>query len=302
MKIVVAALIAVCVLSSATTAEAQGRGNAYGKRNQSSSGSGTVPTPVAPAAPETFQPLPTGSGIRNFGAWLDDASVLPPGRGSLSVSFGYWKTSAYHEFDFPVADGAIGLSRRVQFGISVPYYHASEPGGPVARGVGDLYFSTKIQLREPEKSGAVGFAITPLLEVLSVAPGPDRHRVNWALPANFEVQREGWRVFGSAGYFSRGALFASGALEIAVADRAWVTGTISQSHSLERDDLSTALGIASRRTDASGGVGVSLSPNLAVFGVIGRTLSSRDPTAASVFLTGGVAFGFDAGRNITRTN
>jgi hypothetical protein len=233
---------------------------------------------------------------------LDDASMLPPGRGSLSVSFGYWKTSAYREFDFPVADGAIGLSRRVQFGISVPYYHAGEPGGPVARGVGDLYFSTKIQLREPEKSGSVGLAVTPLLEVLSVAPGPDRQRVNWALPANFEVQQEGWRVFGSAGYFSRGALFASGALEIAVSDRAWVNGTISQSHSLERDDLSTALGIASRRTDASGGLGLSLSPSIAVFGVIGRTLSSRDPTAASIFVTGGVALGFDAGRTVTRTN
>ena len=299
MKTVVVILAMLCVLSATTPAEAQGRGNAYGKRNQSASGSGTVPTPGAPAPSETFQPQPPGTGVRNFGAWLDDASVLPPGRGSLSISFGYWKTSAYHEFDFPVADGAIGLTRRVQFGVSVPYYHASEPGGPVARGVGDLYFSTKIQLREPEKSGSVGFAITPLLEVLSAAPAPDRHRVNWALPANFEIQREGWRVFGSTGYFSRGAIFASGALEIAVSDRAWVTGTISQSHSLERDDLSTALGIASRRTDASGGLGVSLSPNVAVFGVVGRTLSSRDPTAASVFLTGGVALGFDAGRSGT---
>jgi hypothetical protein len=296
MKGVMVVLTAAFLLTPATRADAQGRGNAYGKRNQSASGSGTVPTPAPPAASETFQPQPTGSGLRNFGAWLDDASVLPQGRGSLALSFGYWRTPSYREFDFPVADGAIGLSRRVQFGISVPYYHANEPGGPVARGLGDLYFNTKIQLREPSKSGTVGFALTPLVEVLSVAPAPDRGRVNWAVPANVEVQGEGWRAFGSAGYFSRGALFASGALEIALSDRAWVTGSISQSHSLERDDLSTALGIAARRTDASGGVGFSVSPNLAVFGVVGRTLSSKDPTAASFFLTSGVALGFDAGR------
>ena len=214
---------------------------------------------------------------------------MPQGRSAVTLSFAYWRTPSYREFDFPVADGSIGLARRVQFGISVPYHHAGEAGGPVARGLGDLYFSTKIQLKEPS-SGKLGFAVTPLVEILSFAPSPDSSRVSWAVPVNIEFQGEGWRTFASTGYFSRGAVFASGALEIAVSDRVWFTGSISQSHSLERDDLGTALGIAQTRTDASGGVSLSLSPNVSVFSTVGRTLSSKDPTRASFFLTSGVTF------------
>ena len=74
-----------------------------------------------------------------------------------------------------------------------------------------------------------GSSVTPLLEILSFAPAPDSSRVGWALPANVEWQSDGWRAYGSAGYFSRGAVFGSGALEIALSDAAWFTGSISQS-------------------------------------------------------------------------
>jgi hypothetical protein len=287
---VVAVCTAICALAPAAQADAQGngRGNAYGKRNQSSSGSAPTPAP-APSSSAAIEPQQVGTGVRNFGAWLDDASVMPQGRGSVTLSFAYWRTPSYRELDFPVADGTIGLSRRMHFGISVPYYHAGEAGGPVARGLGDLYLSTKVQLREPS-AGRLGFAVTPLVEILSVAPTPERSRVSWAIPLNVEFQGEGWRTFASTGYFSRGAVFASAALEIALSERAWLTGSISQSHSLERDDVSTALGIAQTRTDASGGVGLSLSPNVSVFTTVGRTLSSKDPTSASFFLTSGVSF------------
>jgi hypothetical protein len=161
--------------------------------------------------------------------------------------------------------------------------------------VGDLYFNTKIQLREPSSTdGRLGFAVTPLLEVLSFAPAPDRSRVSWALPANVEWQGDGWRAFGSAGYFSRGAVFGSGALEIAISDSAWLTGSISESYSLERDDFSTALGLARSRMDVSGGAGLSLSPNVAIFGVVGRTISKQDVNSATFFLTSGVSVSFDA--------
>ena len=236
VRVIVA--VAICLTASASWAEAQGngRGNAYGKRNQGASG-GAAAGAAAASAPsgsspttETAQGPPAGVGVRNFGAWLDDASVMAPGSGSLTLSVAYWRTPAYREVDVPVVDGGLGLSRRVQFGFSVPYYHANEPGGPIAHGLGDLYFTTKIQLREPSSTHErLGFSVTPLLEVLSVAPGPDRSRVNWALPANVEWQGDGWRTYGSAGYFSRGAVFGSGALEVALSDSAWFTGSISQS-------------------------------------------------------------------------
>jgi len=291
-------LTAFAAFASWAEAQGNGRGHAYGKRNQGASGGGAAAgaaagAPSGSSPTDASQGQPVGVGVRNFGAWLDDASMMTPGSGSLTLSFAYWRTPAYREFDVPVVDGNLGLARRVQFGFSVPYYHANEPGGPIARGVGDLYLTTKIQLREPSsKDGRLGFAVTPLLEVLSYAPA--RSRVSWALPANLEWRGEGWRAFGSAGYFSRGAVFGSGALEIAISDSAWLTGSISESYSLERDDFSTALGLARSRMDVSGGAGLSLAPNIAIFGVVGRTISKQDVNSATFFLTSGVSVSFDA--------
>jgi hypothetical protein len=239
--------------------------------------------------------MPSGTGVRNFGAWLDDASLLPPGMGWATVSFGYWRTPLAREIDVPTIDGGFGLNRRVQVGFSVPYYHVGEPGGPMTRGLGDLYFNAKIQLRDPasHKSG-VGFAIIPVLEILSFRPGPDDSRVQWALPASVEVQRKGWRAFGSAGYFSRGALFAAAGGELALTDRAWLVGAVTQSHSAKADNLSAALGFAKTRTDVSAGLTVAATPNVAVFGTVGRTISKQDDNSARLSLTAGVSYSFTA--------
>jgi hypothetical protein len=300
-RILVASVAAICLTASALSAEAQGngRGNAYGKRNQGASGGAAADAaagaPAGSSQTDSSPGQPAGVGVRNFGAWLDDASVLAAGRGMMTLSFAYWRTPAYREVDVPVVDAGIGLSRRVQFGFSVPYYHAHEPGGPIARGVGDLYFTTKVQLREPSSADRhLGFAVTPLVEILSFAPGPDRSRVSWALPANVEWQGDGWRAFGSGGYFSRGAVFGSGALEIAISDSAWVNASMSESYSLERDDVSTAMGLARLRMDVSGGTGFSLSPNVALFGLVGRTMSKQDVNSATFFFTGGITISFDA--------
>ena len=299
VRVVVATSLCLTAFASWADAQGNGRGNAYGKLNHGASGAAaagaaaSAPSGSSPTAASQGQPA--GVGVRNFGAWLDDASVATPGSSSLTMSFAYWRTPAYREFDVPVVDGGLGLSRRVQFGFSVPYYHANEPGAPIAHGVGDLYFTTKIQLREPSSAdGRLGFAVTPLLEVLSFAPAPNRSRVSWALPANVEWRGEGWRAYGSAGYFSRGAVFGSGALEVAISDSAWLTGSLSESYSLENDEFSTALGLARSHMDVSGGAGLSLSPSIAIFGVVGRTISKQDVNSATFFFTSGVSLSFDA--------
>ena len=268
-------------------AAAQGGGHAYGHAKR---GGG----PSAAAAPELQ--LPGGTGIRNFGSWLDDASTMPEGSGALTLSFGYWRTPSFSEWDVPVADASIGMSRRVQFGVSVPYFHAAESGGPIARGFGDVYLSAKVQLREPSASTrALGFSVTPVLEVLSTA-ADGQGRASWALPASVEWQAHRWRAFGSAGYFSRGSLFASGALEIALTDRAYLTGTITESHSMKRDDLSAALGYAQTRTDVNGALSTALIDKVTVFGTVGRTISRRDPNSATIVISGGASFSFSAWR------
>jgi hypothetical protein len=183
----------------------------------------------------------------------------------------------------------------VQFGFSVPYYHVNEPGGPVFRGVGDMYLSSKVQLREPSaEHHGLGFAVTPVVAVLSSDPTETGRRFNWAAPVSVELQRDGWRAFGSAGYFSQGSLFASGALEVAASQRVTITGTLTQSHSTIADEPAATLVLSRTRTDVSGGATFMLNPGVAVFGNVGRTISQQDANAASVVVSGGVSFNFDA--------
>jgi hypothetical protein len=296
----VAGLIApplVLLLTLATVAAAQGNGR--GKANGRVKG-GAAPSPTSGGAAQLQLEQPpelllTGTGIRNFGAWLDDASLLPAGMGSMSVSFTSFRSPVFREFDAPVVDGAIGMTRRVQFGFSVPYYHANEPGGPVARGLGDLYLSAKVQLRDPAGHGSgVGFSVTPVLEVLSTDPGAEGSRLNWALPGSIEVQRQRVRAFASAGYFSRGSLFASGAVELALSDRMWATGAITSSRSMKADEYSRWLGLAKSRTDVNGGVTYMVASTVAAFGNVGRTISRQDANSALLVVSGGVSFSFPA--------
>lgn len=283
-------LIVAAVLAAAAPAAAQGNGNAYGRvKNPRPSAAGTGSSPAGPSGAGTAE-IP-GTGVRNFGSWLDDATVMPEGKGALSIGFGLWRLPGYREMDFPTIDGGVGVNRRLQFGVSVPYFYANEPGGPTARGFGNTYLSAKIQLRDPAEH-LLGFSVTPIVEMLSVAP-PSGGRVGWAIPLNLELQRTGWRAYGSMGYFSRGALFGSSAVEKALSERVSVSGTFSYSHSIDVDPLSEALGLSATRVDVSGGTAVWMTDRIAVFGALGRTISRQDPNSTELVLSGGVSFTFD---------
>jgi hypothetical protein len=290
-----AALLVTCLATSVVpvTAQGNGHGHAYGQLKSS------TPTPSSGGAAQV-QPAVSG-GVRNFGSWLDDASIMAPGSGSLTMSMAWFRSPAYHEFDAPIGDGGIGLTPRVQFGFSVPYYHVNAPGGPVARGIGDLYLTSKVQLREPNsRHGGFGLAVVPVLTVLNGEANVERRRVSWGAPVAFELQRQGWRVFGTAGYFSLGSIFASGAVEVSPSPRLTLTGTVTQSHSTIEDPPGMTLVLNRTRTDIGGGAAWTIRPGAACFGSVGRTISQQDANAASLVLSGGVSFTFDAWRSGTR--
>ena len=282
----VAVLVAgACLTASPAAAQGKGHGNAFGHGKK---GSGGVTTGPSGSVAATSGSEEGPAAVRTFGSWLDDASVVTPGTGFASLSIGYWRTPGFTEIDVPAFDVGVGLTPRVQVGASVPFYHARPEGGPVVRGLGDFCFSTKVQLREPGAS-RVGLAVIPVLEVMSSAPEPGASRASWALPVAIELQRDSWRAYSSVGYFSRGAVFASGALELAMSERAWVTGTISQSRSTSGPDGADPSGLAKTRTDVSGGVTYALSNTIGVSGTIGRTLSSVDPSRTTLVLSGGLS-------------
>ena len=277
--------IMLCVACWPAPVGAQGNGNAFG---HSKRGGSAAPVPSAAGSPEIQI---SGTGTRNFGSWLDDAGVVAPGDAFVSIGFGLWNMPGYREFNVPMLDAGLGVHRRVQVGGSVPYFYANEPGGPVARGFGNSYLTAKIQLREPRK-GRFGFSTTPVLELLTAPAVEGGSRHSWGLPLNIELQQSRWRAFGSVGYFSRGAIFASGAGETAIGNRTWITGSISLSHSMKTDPLSVALGLAKTRLDVTGSVSRAVSRRASVYGSLGRTVSRADANSAKLALTAGVAFQF----------
>jgi hypothetical protein len=285
LRVPVIAALGALAMSAPAAAQGNSHGNAYGHyKGAVSSAKASSSSTGAPASS-----IP-GTGVRNFGSWLDDASVMDVGAGFVSLGFNVWKTPVYREIDVPAIDSGYAIHRRVQVGMSVPFYHASEPGGPIARGVGDVYLNAKIQLRAPSAHHA-GFGVIPMVEVLSVAPPSGGSRVNWALPASAEWQRKGWRAMATGGYFSRGAVFGSGAVEIELSKRVWATGSLNHSYSTRHDDLSAALGFHKQRTDVSGGLTVAIRPDVSVYVNLGRTISARDSNSATLLAGAGVVLG-----------
>ena len=167
--------------------------------------------------------------FRQFGSWLDDASAATPGEGQTSVGIGHWRMNGMTQTNFPMIGMGIGVTDRLQVSASLPFYHASYDG-VVARGIDDIYMSAKYVLVDPTLTlSEVGLAVSPVVEVLS-AGAPDG-RVHFALPVNVEVRRLPFRVYGSAGYFTRGSVFAGGALEWTSSSRITFTGALTQSYS-----------------------------------------------------------------------
>ena len=107
-----------------------------------------------------------------------------------------------------------------------------------------------------------------------------------------ELRRQGWRAFGSGGYFSRGALFASGALEAALSDHAWVMGSVSRSYSTRADALTEALALPRGQTDVTGGLTVAVARRVAVYGNVGHTISNREINSGTLNVAGGVSVTF----------
>lgn len=271
---------AVLIVATAAPASAQGRGSGLGR------GRGG---PTSASATTTAAPSPAGS--RQFGSWLDDASVVGEGQAWTALSFGHYRFGGGHENDFPILDATLGFTKRAQIGLTLPFYRVHTPGSPVAAGVGDVYLNAKVLIVDSGSNPrGFGLAVTPVVEVQG-DPVPGEPRASWAAPVSVELRVAGYRVFGTGGYFSRGALVGGGAVELPLTNRLVITGALSFSRSLKDDELSDLLQTPRNRTDLTAVAAYFMTPTLAVYGGTGRTLSS-DPTATSLLLTGGLSIAF----------
>ena len=243
------------------------------------------------ASPDVFS---TVSSFRQFGSWLDDASAATPGEGQTSVGIGHWRMNGMTQTNFPMIGMGLGVTDRLQVSASLPFYHASYDGA-VMRGIDDIYLSAKYVLVDPTLTlSEVGVAVSPVVEVLS--SGATDGRVHFAVPVNVELRRLPFRVYASAGYFTRGSVFTGGAIEWTSPSRLTFTGALTQSYSIRSDAALDALGIGARRSDVTGSVAVPLGQIAAGYVSVGRSLTRLDEGGTSLSLAGGLAVRFNATR------
>jgi hypothetical protein len=324
------ALVFVAVLAVPATVVAQGNGNGNGQgrpknpkgptspaapsTSAPSSGSTSTPTSApapstpasVPASPVTSEPVATDTisapdfastpavGFRQFGAWLDDTSAPVAGEGFVSVMAGHWRLADVTQTNLPMVSAGIGLSERVQVSASIPFYRVNYQGATSA-GLDDVYLSTKITVIDPTLTlSEVGLAVSPVVEILNGGSGGDR--VHFAIPVSVEVRRFPFRVYGSAGYFTRGAFFSAGAVEWTSASGTSFSGSLSQSHALNEELTLDSLGVSRTRLDVSGSVGHALGRSAVGSISVGRSLSSIEEGGTKLSIMGGVTFRFSAPR------
>ena len=275
-------------------AEAQGKGRPKAPRGSSP----TTTTPTSPSASSSTSTTSAAvpiSTYRQFGAWLDDASAAGAGEGYTSIGVGHWRMLGSTQTNLPMLGVGVGVTDRMQVGASVPFYRASYEGGS-ASGMDDLYLSAKYTLVDPTLTlSEFGLAISPTMEVLS-AGSPDG-RVHFAVPVSVELRRQPFRVYGSAGLFTRGSFFSGAALEWSAPGGMALTGSLTQSYSLKDDAVLDSIGIGSQRTDVSFGVAYPLGTMAATFVNVGRSLTSVEEGGTSLALSGGISFRFSTVTN-----
>jgi hypothetical protein len=276
--------LAVLVTALPRVADAQGRGRPKGPKSTppgAAAGSSTTGEAAAnTAAASTF---------RQFGVWLDDASAPTRGVGRVGIGAGYWRATAVSFVDVPIVDVAYGVHHRLQLAATVPFYQSTY-AGTTLRGLDDVYLSGKIIGIDPASSRSrIGLAVSPVLEILSAGYTDDR--VHWALPVSLELRTSPVRVYGSAGYFSRGAAFGGAAVEWTTPAGTVITGGLTQSFSTSDN----AIGPSGGRSDVSVSVAHALTDLVAAYISVGRSLSSPDDNATTLGISGGLSLTFSSG-------
>ena len=243
------------------------------KTKASSSGLASPATATAP----TSAPAASANAAVYYGSWLDDASIVEPGDVWVGLATGYWRGESNRQIDAPVASAAVGLTRRLQAGGSLSFYHFRDAEGLSENGFGNVSLYGKVQLLDPYRApNAVGVAVTPLVEL---SPGSE-DQFGWALPVNVEGHRGNLRVYGSAGYFSRGSVFGTVGADVPLGSRLSLSGNFGQSYA-RAGTHQTSLGV---------GLSVGLTATNGVYVGIGRTYMPIDVGPGGVSLAGGMSF------------
>jgi len=257
----------------------------------------TPPTTPAVSTATTAPSVDAFAGApsyRQFGSWLEDASAPARGEGYTNIGFGYWRMNGMSQTNVPMLGAGLGVSDRLGVSATVPFYSANV-AGTTARGIDDVYLGASYNLLDPTLTlSEFGLSIGTVMEVLS--GGPADGRVHFAIPVALELRRQPFRVYGTVGYFTRGAVFSGGTLEWA-APRQWiVSGILTQSRSIKSDATLDSLAVSRQRADAMASLAHAIGGSATGYVSVGRSLSSLAEGGTSLALSGGVSLRFSAAK------
>jgi hypothetical protein len=282
------------LIVSALAAPALAQGKSQGKNG--GNGHGAPPSRnVLAAPPDVFVPT---TGAAPF-AWVDDATVLEPGAGSVGFAILHYAGADVSETDFPIVDAALGIVSRVQLAVAVPHVVAGADDTAAAGGIGTTSVAAKIAvLNNPKKSFKL--AVSPTLMILGSAVAASLNegegRTQFGLPVSAEIDGGSLRLYGAGGFFTSGVTFAGAGASAQTSPRTAVS--LGFSRSWRREDISdvdgTLLATSANRTELSGGIGYVVTPRIVVYGSVSRTIATLDEAGAGTTVSGGVSFSFVA--------
>jgi hypothetical protein len=270
--------LAFALYVAAGPANAQGRSESAPGRTKSKSRApeSGLASPVTSTAP-TSVPAAAANAVAYYGSWLDDASIVAPGDVWIGLATGYWRGDSNRQIDAPVASAAVGITPRLQAGGSASFYHFRAADGVSENGLGNFSVYGKFLIADPLRApNAIGLAVTPLLEL---SPGMDVP-VGWALPVNLETRRGNLRMYGSAGYFSRGSIFGTVGADIPVTPVLAINGTFGLSYA-RAGTHQTSFGV---------GASMGLTPTSGLFVGLGHTQMPTASGPGGLSVAGGVSF------------
>jgi hypothetical protein len=272
-------------LGMAVPAHAQGNG-----RPKSPQAANPLPAP-SPAA-TTVDAFAGSPSYRQFGSWLEDASAPTRGEGYTNIGFGYWRMNGMSQTNVPMLGAGVGVSDRLGVSATVPFYRTNV-AGTTARGMDDVYLGTSYNLVDPTLTvSEFGLSVGTVMEVLST--GATDGRVHFAIPVALELRRQPFRVYGSAGYFTRGAVFSGGAVEWAGPRQWMVSGILTQSRSIKADTTLDSMAVSKQRADVMASLAHAIGGSATGYISVGRSLSSLAEGGTSLALNGGVSLRFSA--------
>lgn len=226
-------------------------------------------------------------------ALLDDYDGLPPGTLSITTGGGYAKVPVGFDATVPSFDLAFGLTRRISLHYSSGYVQSAYESFRITA-MGDAYVSGKIVLLR-EKKHRPGVAFEPVLEILGrpslaenlLAPS----KVNGAFGGI--VGKEFYdtiRIYNHSGYFTRGIMFSSTALDVTRFSHFTPTAFANVGSLTKGRDLAASLQLNVSRVDVGGGLGFAISKRVSVFGSVGRSVGRRDNNSNVISVNGGISY------------